>query len=82
MNKPADTTTTRGFYRLPQIIGNRKVIPPIPAIIPVSRSSWFAGIAAGKYPPGVLLGERTRAWRTADIDLLCDQLSAGQRWGV
>lgn len=35
-------------------------------IIPVSRSSWYAGIASGRYPAGVTLG-RSRAWRLSDI---------------
>lgn len=29
-----------GYLRLPQIIGNPKTNPPIPALIPVSKSTW------------------------------------------
>jgi len=56
-----------GFLRLPQIIGDSNSSPPIPAIIPVSRASWWAGVADGRYPPAVKLGPRTTAWRVEDI---------------
>lgn len=56
-----------GYLRLSQIIGNPKANPPIPAIIPVSKSSWWAGCASGKFPQPVKLGPRTTAWRISDI---------------
>ncbi len=49
-----------GFVRLPQIL----------FYIPVSRSSWWAGVKSGKYPQSVKLGERTTAWRAEDIHAL------------
>lgn len=51
-----------GYVRLRQVL----------AVIPVSRSSWFAGIKSGKYPKGVKLGERTTAYRVSDIRALID----------
>jgi prophage regulatory protein len=45
-----------GYLRLPQIIGNTK--KNIPALIPVSRSAWWAGIKAGRYPKGIHLGPK------------------------
>lgn len=33
-----------GYLRLAQIIGNPKANPPIPALIPVSKSTWWAGL--------------------------------------
>ena len=59
-----------GFLRLSQIIGNPKAEPPIPAVIPVSRSSWWAGVKSGRYPQGVRIGKRTTAWRVDDIRAL------------
>lgn len=56
-----------GFLRLPQIIGDPKASPPIPAIIPISKSSWWAGCKTGRYPKPVKLGNRTTAWRVSDI---------------
>ena len=49
-----------GFIRLPSIIG-----PLGP--IPVSRSTWWAGVASGRYPKPVKLGPRITAWRVEDI---------------
>lgn len=56
-----------GYVRLQQIIGNPKANPPIPAIIPVSKSSWWAGVATGKYPKAYKLGPRTTAWKVEEI---------------
>lgn len=64
-----------GFYRIWHIIGNPKANPPIPAIIPVSRTSWHNGVKSGKYPKPVKLDVRTTAWRVKDIDDLVDSLS-------
>ena len=36
--------------RLRAIIGDPKADPPIPAIIPISASSWWAGVKSGRYP--------------------------------
>lgn len=41
-----------GYVRLPQIL----------AVIPVSKSTWWAGIKAGRFPRPVKLGPRTTAW--------------------
>lgn len=56
-----------GFLRLTQIIGNRKANPPVPPIIPVSSSSWWAGVKSGRYPQPIKLGPRTTVWKVADI---------------
>jgi predicted DNA-binding transcriptional regulator AlpA len=56
-----------GFLRLPQIIGNPKAVPPIPAIIPVGRTAWWCGIKAGRYPPGVKLSPGVTVWKVEDI---------------
>lgn len=40
------------------------------ARIPVSRSSWFAGIKSGRFPRGHHLGPRTTVWRSDEIDAL------------
>lgn len=57
-----------GFLRLPQIIGDTK--RGIPAVIPVSKSTWWAGISSGRFPKPVKLGPRTTAWRVSDIRAL------------
>lgn len=68
-----------GYLRLHQIIGRpaRRGQPAIPPLIPVSRSTWWAGVKSGRYPPPThVLGERITAWRTEDIRELLD---AGRR---
>ena len=57
-----------GYLRLRQIIGNPKAVPPIPALIPVGKSTWWAGVKSGRYPrPVRTLGARITAWRVEDI---------------
>ena len=57
-----------GYLRLRQIIGNPKAVPPIPALIPVGKSTWWAGVKSGRYPRPVRpLGARITAWRVEDI---------------
>ena len=65
-----------GFVRLPQIIGNPKTKPPIPPIIPVSRSTWWLGVKTGRYPPPIKLGAgaHASAWRVEDIRNLIKEL--------
>ena len=55
-----------GFLRLPQVL----------ALIPVSRSAWWAGCKSGRDPKPVKLGPRTTAWRAADIAALLEKLTA------
>ena len=66
-----------GYFRLPQIIGNSKANPPIPALIPVSRSTWWAGVKSGRFPKPVKLGPRITVWRAEDIRELIHQ---GSEW--
>ena len=66
-----------GFLRLSQIIGNPKAQPPIPAVIPVSKSTWWEGVKSGRYPQPVrTLGRRITAWRVEDIRALILRTSA------
>jgi predicted DNA-binding transcriptional regulator AlpA len=52
-----------GFVRLPAILGPKGPIP-------VSKSTWWAGVRAGRFPKSVKLGPRTTAWRVEDIRAL------------
>jgi prophage regulatory protein len=55
-----------GFVRLPQIL----------KVFPVSKSTWWAGVKAGKYPQPVKLGLKMTAWRVDDIRALIDTMGA------
>ena len=35
--------------------------------LPISKSSWWAGVRSGRYPQPVKLGPRITAWRYEDI---------------
>ena len=59
-----------GFMRLRQIIGDPKADPPVPPLIPVGKSTWWAGVRNGRYPQPIKLGPRTTAWTVEDIRAL------------
>ncbi len=63
------TTPEIGFLRLRDVIGDKGN----PGIIPISRSSWYKGIAEGIYPGPVKLSERTSAWKIEDIRKSIDE---------
>jgi prophage regulatory protein len=65
-----------GYLRLKQILGDPKATPPIPAILPIGKSTWWSGIQSGRYPKGVKLSPRTTAWRCEDIRQLLHELGA------
>ena len=65
-----------GFVRLKQILGDKKVDPPIPAIIPISKTQWWEGIKTGRYPAPIKLGPRTTAWNVESIRALIEKLAA------
>ena len=65
-----------GFLRIRQIVGDPKASPPIPAIIPVSRSTWWAGCRSGRFPKPVKLGGRVTVWHVDDIRKLANQGAA------
>jgi predicted DNA-binding transcriptional regulator AlpA len=66
-----------GYLRLWQIVGRRakKRLPAIPAIIPISPSTWWAGVKSGRYPKPVKLGERITAWRVEDVRALIERVA-------
>lgn len=70
------TLPETGYLRLNQIIGNPNTTPPIPAIIPVSKSSWWAGVKDGRFPKPVKLGPRTTAWKVSDIREFVEKAAA------
>lgn len=64
MQKFFHTLPPAGFLRLPQVL----------ALIPISKSSWWAGIKSGRYPKPVKLSERCTVWRVEDIRALIEQV--------
>ena len=46
-----------GYLRLREVL----------SVYPVSRAAWYAGLAAGFYPPSVSLGKRAVGWTRESI---------------
>jgi len=68
-----------GFLRINDIIGKdaSEISPAIPAIIPVSRSTWWQGVRTGRYPqPTRELGARITAWSVESIREYIEKMSA------
>jgi predicted DNA-binding transcriptional regulator AlpA len=54
------------FLRLKQIIGT----PKDRGRVPVSASTWWAGVRSGRFPQPIKLGPRTTVWRESDIEAM------------
>ena len=67
-----------GFLSLYQIIGNKSVNNPIPAIIPVSKSTWWAGVKSGLYPKPYKIGEKRVAWKVSEIKNFIDSVEPSE----
>lgn len=67
-----------GYLRLNQILGNKNTTPQIPALIPVGKSTWWAGVKTGHFPKPVKLGPRITAWRVEDIRKLIESTNEEQ----
>lgn len=65
-----------GFVRLAQIVGDKNADPPVPALIPVGKSTWWKGVLIGEYPKPVKLGPKTTAWKVEDIRALIARIAA------
>jgi prophage regulatory protein len=63
------TIPETGFLRLTQVLD----------VIPVGKSSWWAGVKSGRYPKSVKLSANCTAWRAEDIHTLIKEL--GQQNG-
>jgi hypothetical protein len=54
-----------GFVRISSILAPRGPLP-------ISRSTWWAGVKTGRFPAPVKLGPRITAWRVEDIRRLIE----------
>ncbi len=55
------------FLRIKQIVGDKKATPPVPGLLPLSRSTFLAGVAAGRFPPGIKLTAGITVWRRSAL---------------
>lgn len=49
--------STEGLLRLKEVL----------EIVPVSRSTWYAGVQSGIYPSSISIGSRAVAWKASEI---------------
>lgn len=63
-----DSLPNGAFIRLPVVL----------ALLGISRSSFYAGIQSGKYPPPVKVGTRASAWRKSEILDLQNRLASAR----
>lgn len=64
-----------GFCKLWQIVGDKK--RNIPAVLPVSRSTFLNRVKDETYPQPFKLGPRSVAWRVEDIRKLLAKIEGG-----
>ena len=61
-NNPLPET---GYVRLKQVLN----------VIPVSKSTWWAGVKSGRFPKSIKLGPRITVWRAEEIRALIEDLA-------
>jgi len=58
------------YLRIWHVVGDKK--RGIEPLLPIGRSTFLAKVKSGEYPQPVKLGEKTTAWRKADIMALLE----------
>jgi len=64
-NQAGGNLPEEGFVRLKQFVGRDKPIP-------ISTSTWWEWVKAGKAPKPIKLGPNMTAWRVEDIRALIE----------
>lgn len=72
--------TTR-YLRMSQILGDPKADPPIPAILPIGRTTFLNGIKSGKFPKPLKCGDRINIWRDNEIYAGAEKLASFEKIG-
>lgn len=57
------------FVRVAQIVGRpgKEGRAAEPGILPISASTWWAGVKAKRYPTGIKLSPGVTVWRRTDV---------------
>lgn len=61
----SEINSQKRLLRLKDFLGAGKVIP-------VSKSTWWAGVKSGRYPAPIKIGQRAVAWKADDIARLAE----------
>ena len=62
------------LLRLKHIIGDQKANPPIPPIIPISKTARWNGVKDGIHPKPIKLSDNVTVGRSDDIQKLEDHI--------
>ncbi len=65
MTKNSYTLPETGFIRIDDIL----------KLIPIGKSTWWAGVKSGKYPKSIKLGSKTALWKVEDIRTLIESIN-------
>jgi len=66
-NQPRPIGATKEDIMQTEPIDRLLRLPAVLALIPMGKSMWHAGVAAGRLPQPVKLGKRCTCWRASDI---------------
>jgi len=47
-------------------------LPDILSLLPIGKSTWWAGVKSGRYPKPIKLGPGITVWRSADVRALIE----------
>lgn len=73
-DKAVRSPSPRKLLRVSHIVGNAKIDPPIPALVPISRAEFLAGVKSKRYPQPVKLSPRVTVWYADEIAAFIDSL--------
>jgi prophage regulatory protein len=65
---------SKALLRVQDIVGDKAAQPPILPLIPIGRSTWWAGVKAGIYPSAIKLSPRVTVWRAEDVLRFIEEL--------
>lgn len=74
-----NTLPESGYVRIWQILGNPKAKPPIPPLIPVSKSTWWLWVKTGRVSKPVKFGIKIAAWPVAEIKALMESFNSDSK---
>ena len=69
-NLPESPSASLGYppgtlLRLRDIVGDRR--RGVRGLLPISASSWWSGVASGRYPKPIKLSARTTCWYAHEV---------------
>lgn len=70
-----EVIAARTYLRVSDITRNRRTGEP--GVLPVTASTWWAWVKAGKAPAPIKLSPGCTVWREADVLAFAESLAAG-----